>query len=127
MSGMSASELKGFMRSALTAAQNGLCYLCGETIRPEYYHGPEACTFEHVHSVDGQRKRGRLRQWRFGNHLVAHQHCNKDKDNRPPTGCEILALFAANRKLGFPEGRTAHWDQAKGDCSGVLAQKPASQ
>lgn len=117
------AEMKGFMRSALAAAQGGKCYLCNKPINPAFYAGPDACTIDHVHA---QSRNWNSKAWRLGNHLVAHQACNLEKANRRPTSCEILALFAANRTLGFNPKATSHWDEATGDCSASLARKSDS-
>lgn len=69
-------------------------------------HHPQYTTVEHVWpfaiAIDANR---------IGNTVLAHQKCNSEKNNRAPRGCEVLFLFATNRRLGYTEEETAKWDQ----------------
>lgn len=77
------------------SAQGEHCSVCGEPLDPAFWHyrGDLKWTFEHVYP----RRRYRCL---LGNVLIAHQICNTGKDQRDPTGCEIILLMAANAKLG---------------------------
>ena len=46
-----------------------------------------------------------------GNLLLTHRQGNQDKADRPPMPCEVLFLFAVNRRLGYPEADTRQWDR----------------
>lgn len=76
-------------------AQGEHCSICGEPLDPAFWHyrGDRKWTFEHVYP----RRRYRCL---LGNVLIAHQICNTSKDQRDPTGCEIILLLATNARLG---------------------------
>ena len=93
-------------RAALFMVQGGLCPLCGQALRasPMSLMG----TFEHV----WPRKR-KLKLDTVGNLLLTHQKCNAAKADRDPYGCEIIWLYAVNRRLGLPGSETRRWDDVQ--------------
>lgn len=83
----------------LFTVQQGLCGICGLEMMTGEEDGycpdhPCRATIDHVIP----RSRGGA-QW-FGNIVAAHKWCNMKKDNRLPTGCELLTLGIVNSKLG---------------------------
>ena len=93
--------------TVLFYAQDGLCHICGNKvgINPQGDHG----SIDHVWPT---ALRDEANPKQIGNILLAHTKCNGGKDARKPTGCELIFLFAVNRRLGLPEHLTQRWDQA---------------
>lgn len=80
--------------------QHGKCLLCGTPLNminphndmPYWAYHTHRPTFEHVVP---KAKGGK----NIGNRLVAHRLCNQQKDDRMPTGCELIWLAMVNAKL----------------------------
>lgn len=94
-------------RQMLYTAQRGRCPICGRQLPAKV--GSGKITFDHVHPKS--RIASHEAQIHEGNLLLAHKACNADKADRKPTGCELLMLFVANRKLCFAERHTEHWEK----------------
>lgn len=81
-------------RLLLYAAQDGICALCGKIM----YGKVQGLSIDHVvprslGGIDG-----------IGNLVLSHGVCNGAKSNDLPTGCEAVALFAVNARLGvYPQ------------------------
>lgn len=87
--------LKSPLTQRLWHAQHGRCSVCGGQLDPALIYDPVVgWSIDHVYPRSSGRYDG------GGNTLLAHVWCNVDKDNRPPTGCEILTLHAVNERLG---------------------------
>lgn len=87
-------EMRSLMERMIDA-QQGRCILCWTMIDMEADFDPSAPakpSFDHVlpRSLGGANE---------GNRLIAHRHCNTDKGNRRPTGCELVWLAAVNARL----------------------------
>ncbi len=88
-------------------AQDGRCYLCCEIIVGAHHYGPGCVTVDHVHPKCNKEPG-------VGTHgcvLLAHHDCNQAKGHREPSGCELLFLYATNRRLGYSERDTQRWDR----------------
>lgn len=81
------------IRRLLWIAQDGRCGICGEKVG----HLPR--TIDHV------MPKSRGGADRVGNAVIAHRHCNEQKDSRLPTGCELIWLMAVNNRLGVEPTR----------------------
>ena len=95
--------------------QGSRCYLCGGEMNPRFNYGPHAPSVDHV-SPTRTGQKARFDKNNLGNHAFACVECNCDKGDREPTRCEVLYLFALNRRIGLPETTTARWDTVKGRC-----------
>lgn len=105
-------------------AQQGLCPICGQMLPDDYEpRDPVAgWSFEHV----WPRARYRFRQ--IGNLLITHQACNNAKQDRDPTGCELIWLAAVNAQLGhqLEERLSTSWqDRPRGPTAMSLAFRRA--
>lgn len=102
------AERRKRRRLALATVQENLCAYCFAPMDPPNgshcsYHRPDNLTLDEVipQCLGGGLKR---------NTVAVHYRCNIRKANRPPTGCELLALewvsakLAADPDLGYPEG-----------------------
>src|SRR5687768_16470364 len=80
---------KAVWRGMLLRAQDGWCPICGLRLR-----AGGRLNMDHV------IPRGRGGPDKLGNVLLAHVACNDAKGGRMPTGCELIALLAANCRMG---------------------------
>lgn len=115
MGSVAVKEISFVAKMLFCHLQGDKCYMCGREIIPRFYYGVAAPTVDHVHPRK-EGRRAKMDAGQLGNHAIACGGCNGDKGDRPPTPCEILYLFALNRRLGLPEERTERWDQAQGKC-----------
>jgi 5-methylcytosine-specific restriction endonuclease McrA len=80
-------------REQLWEAQGKICFLCGEKMYPvSHTRADRGWSMDHVRPASKGHSRVR-------NVLLAHSKCNREKDDREPTGCELLLLEAVNAKL----------------------------
>lgn len=79
----------------LRKAQRERCGFCGRRVPPAgvYCSRANRPTIDHVIP----RSKGGTR--RIGNILLMHEHCNRQKADRMPTGCELLMLAATNARV----------------------------
>lgn len=75
-------------RESLFRAQDGSCPICGDALR-----APE--TLDHVWPCARHRRSAY-------NRLLVHQACNWRKQDRDPTGCELIWLAAVRARMGYP-------------------------
>lgn len=89
------------------AAQNWTCPICMEPLTKKM-----KMSVDHVYNFAGTHRHA-------GNLLLAHEQCNFDKDDRPPTRQEQEMLGLVNRCLQYCKGyyRTVPPPKARGRIS----------
>lgn len=85
---------KTFLKRAIMDAQGGRCGICGVSFSPE-----DNVTFDHVFPWVGREEGVGTGRFCRDNLLVAHQRCNRDKADRPPTAEEMALLKRVNTIL----------------------------
>jgi 5-methylcytosine-specific restriction endonuclease McrA len=88
------SYKRGKLRDRLHQAQRGRCAWCGGT-----FQGDKP-TFDHVIP---RAKGGAHRD----NVVLAHFRCNQERDDRLPTGCELIVLAVIRARYEAIRARTA--------------------
>ena len=84
-------------REKLPEAQGGRCALCGEPLGPRKGRHAEGRGW----GLDHVWPRARFQYYNRGNLVAAHHECNEAKDDRDPTGCEVIMLAVVNLRLGW--------------------------
>ena len=77
------------LRRVLAQHQAHICALCG------------CAMLSHERSADHVIARSRGGFDGLGNIVACHIRCNVQKNDRPPTGCEVLWLSAVNLRMGI--------------------------
>ncbi|MED5546091.1 MAG: HNH endonuclease signature motif containing protein [Pseudomonadota bacterium] len=81
----------------LRRAQRKRCGSCGRRLAPV----GARCSAANRPTLDHVVSRAAGGANALGNLLVMHHRCNHAKADRPPNGCELLMLAAANARLGL--------------------------
>lgn len=99
-------SLRRLVARTMFRAQSGICPGCGQALPRKW--GCTRLTFDHVWPIS------KVGAWDAfeGNVVLMHRKCNEAKSDRRPHPCEVLFLFAVNRRLGFEERETLLWDAA---------------
>jgi CRISPR/Cas system Type II protein with McrA/HNH and RuvC-like nuclease domain len=106
----SGSELSFRLKARLFQAQGGLCAYCFRPLNPRFNR--QTIPLTELASIDHVFPRSRFPDVPFPNKVLVHQKpCNRDKADRLPTGCELLALAWVWARMGQLYG----WDRATGN------------
>lgn len=97
---MSAAGWRRRMRQRLSMVQGNRCGICGNAMLDGkgLWQHPSYVTLDHVHP---KRRIARGEEGRHAGNLIAvHRKCNEQKDDRTPTGCELVMLAFVNAVHG---------------------------